>query len=134
MIGAVNTVWYENGTLIGGNTDWLGIVLSLDAIHPGWDAVAGRSSCSAPAARRAPRSTVFLERGFSVSIVNRTLARAPNNLRPISARAPPRMTSTRLPHLLAEADVLINNTSLGMTGNPPLAIDLAPLKPLGDRL
>ena len=25
-IGAVNTVWYEDGALIGGNTDWLGIV------------------------------------------------------------------------------------------------------------
>ena len=41
-IGAVNTVWYEGDALIGGNTDWLGIVLSLDAIHPGWDAAPGK--------------------------------------------------------------------------------------------
>ena len=41
-IGAVNTVWYDNGQLIGGNTDWLGIVLSLDNIHPGWDAAPGK--------------------------------------------------------------------------------------------
>jgi shikimate dehydrogenase len=33
-----------------------------------------------------------------------------------------------LPKLLAGADVLINNTSLGMAGKPPLDIDLGPLK------
>jgi shikimate dehydrogenase len=33
-----------------------------------------------------------------------------------------------LPTLLADADVLINNTSLGMAGKPPLEIDLGPLK------
>ena len=40
-IGAVNTVWYEGDTLVGGNTDWYGIVASLDDIHPGWDAAPG---------------------------------------------------------------------------------------------
>ena len=42
-IGAVNTVWYEGDTLVGGNTDWYGIVASLDDIHPGWDASPGRA-------------------------------------------------------------------------------------------
>ncbi len=37
----VNTVWYDGGALVGGNTDWLGITGSLDAMHPGWDASAG---------------------------------------------------------------------------------------------
>ena len=32
-----------------------------------------------------------------------------------------------LPHLLSRAGLLVNTTSLGMTGQPPLAIDLAPL-------
>jgi hypothetical protein len=41
-IGAVNTVWYENDVLVGDNTDWLGLLASLDAIHPGWDASAQR--------------------------------------------------------------------------------------------
>jgi len=36
---------------------------------------------------------------------------------------------SNVPELLAEADVLINNTSLGMAGKPPLEIDLAPLRP-----
>ena len=33
-----------------------------------------------------------------------------------------------LPRLLAEADVLINNTSLGQAGNPPHFVDLQALK------
>ena len=32
-----------------------------------------------------------------------------------------------LPHLLVRAGVLVNTTSLGMTGQPPLEIDLTPL-------
>ena len=34
---------------------------------------------------------------------------------------------TALPHLLTRAGLLVNTTSLGMTGQPPLAIDLGPL-------
>ena len=34
-----------------------------------------------------------------------------------------------LPHLLARAGLLVNTTSLGMTGQPPLDIDLEPLPP-----
>jgi shikimate dehydrogenase len=32
-----------------------------------------------------------------------------------------------LPHLLTRAGLLVNTTSLGMTGQPPLEIDLGPL-------
>jgi shikimate dehydrogenase len=35
---------------------------------------------------------------------------------------------SEVPALLTQADVLINNTSLGMAGKPPLEIDLGPLK------
>jgi shikimate dehydrogenase len=34
-----------------------------------------------------------------------------------------------LPRLLAEADVMINNTSLGQKGNPPHFVELKSLKP-----
>jgi shikimate dehydrogenase len=34
---------------------------------------------------------------------------------------------TALPHLLTRAGLLVNTTSLGMTGQPPLEIDLGPL-------
>ena len=44
-----------------------------------------------------------------------------------SARRCSRRNWTALPHLLARAGLLVNTTSLGMTGQPPLEIDLAPL-------
>jgi shikimate dehydrogenase len=126
-IGAVNTVWYENGALIGGNTDWLGIVLSLDNIHPGWDASPGRVVVLGAGGSARASVYGFLERKFSVAIANRTLARAEQ----LAAAFGPRVSAHEfdaLPRLLAEADVLINNTSLGQTGNPPHFVDLKDLK------
>jgi shikimate dehydrogenase len=124
-IGAVNTVWYEDGELIGGNTDWLGIVLSLDNIHPGWDAKPGKVVVLGAGGSARASVYGFRERGFSVSIVNRTRARAEQLAQEFGATA---HDTSALPDLLAQADVLINNTSLGMKGNPPNLIDLAPLK------
>jgi len=123
-IGAVNTVWYENGALIGGNTDWLGIVLSLDAIAPGWDKGRAVVLGAGGAARAATYG--FRQRGLSVSLVNRTLARAEQ----LAANFPGVTVHgyDALPRLMADADVLINTTSLGQAGNPPLEIDLTSLK------
>ena len=123
-IGAVNTVWYENGTLIGGNTDWLGIVLSLDAIAPGWDSGNAVVLGAGGTARAATYG--FRQRGLHVALVNRTLARAEQ-----LAADFPGVTAhgyDALPRLLGDADVLINTTSLGQAGNPPLEIDLQALK------
>ena len=126
-IGAVNTVWYDNGQLIGGNTDWLGIVLSLDNIHPGWDAAPGKVVVLGAGGSARASVYGFLERGFSVSIVNRTRARAEQLAGEFGPRASAH-DADALPRLLAEADLMINNTSLGQKGNPPHFVDLAPLK------
>ena len=126
-IGAVNTVWYDGEALIGGNTDWLGLVGSLDDIHPGWDAKPGKVVVLGAGGSARASVFAFTERGFSVSIVNRTRERAER----LAAGFAPRATAhgfDALPKLLSDADVLINNTSLGMNGKPPLEIDLGPLK------
>ncbi len=126
-IGAVNTVYYDGDTLVGGNTDWLGLVLSLDAIHPGWDSSPGKVVVMGAGGSARASVYAFLERGYSVLIANRTIARA----RQLASEFGPRVSAHEfdtLPKLLAEADVLINNTSLGMTGNPPHFVDLGPLK------
>ena len=126
-IGAVNTVWYEGDTLVGGNTDWYGIVASLDDIHPGWDAAPGKVVVLGAGGSARASVFAFLEREYSIAIVNRTRERAEK----LAAQFGPRVSvhgHESLPQLLAGADVLINNTSLGMTGKPPLEIDLAPLK------
>jgi shikimate dehydrogenase len=126
-IGAVNTVWYEGDALIGGNTDWLGLVGSLDDMHPGWDKPPGKVVVLGAGGSARASVFAFTERGYAVSIVNRTLERAEK----LAAAFAPRASAhgfEELPKLLADADVLINNTSLGMGGKPPLVIDLSPLK------
>ena len=126
-IGAVNTVWYEGDALIGGNTDWYGIVASLDDIHPGWDAAPGRVVVLGAGGSARASVFAFLERKHSVAIVNRTHARAEKLAEQFGSRVSVHGFDA-LPALLADADVLINNTSLGMAGKPPLDLDLAPLK------
>jgi shikimate dehydrogenase len=126
-IGAVNTVWYEGDALIGGNTDWLGLVGSLDDIHPGWDAKPGKVVVLGAGGSARASVFAFTERGYSVSIVNRTHERAEKLAAAFGARASAHGFD-ELPKLLTDADVLINNTSLGMGGKPPLEIDLSPLK------
>jgi shikimate dehydrogenase len=124
-VGAVNTLWLENGRLMGGNSDVHGFVANLDDRAPGWDV----PGCKALmlGAGGAGRSAVYAlkQRGAEVHVVNRTLARAQELAKRFGATA---HGWDAVPRLLAQADVLVNCTSLGMTGKEPLHIDLGPLK------
>jgi len=127
-LGAANTLWLDDGRLIGANTDGYGFLANLDAEAPGWDRQ--RRLALVLGAGGAARAIVhaLVERGFGrVAIVNRTLARA----EALAAPYPGRATAygfDAADALLAEADLLVNCTSLGMKGAPPLALDLAALK------
>jgi shikimate dehydrogenase len=127
-IGAVNTLWLEDGALVGTNTDATGFLANLDQEAPGWDKAGGTAVVLG--AGGAARAIVWAltTRGFArIHIVNRTATRAAA----LAERFGPTVTVAEpqvLPDLLAEADVLVNTTSLGMEGQPPLAIDLAPLR------
>ena len=126
-IGAVNTVWYEDGKLIGGNTDWRGIVEALDDIHPGWDAKGGKAVVLGAGGSARASVYAFLQRNFDVALVNRTVARAEK----LAAEFGPRVSAHGMEAragLIAQADVLMNNTSLGMQGKPATDVDLTPLK------
>ncbi len=124
-VGAVNTLWLENGRLMGGNSDTHGFIANLDARAPGWDAQGCRAVILG--AGGAARAAVYMlkRRAVEVDIVNRTLPRAQELGARFGARA---HGWDALPRLLPAADVLINCTSLGMAGKDPLQIDLAPLK------
>ena len=125
-IGAVNTVWYEGDTLVGGNTDWIGIVGALDDIHPGWDVKGGKAIVLGAGGSARASIYAFLERNLAVAVVNRTRERAEQLVSEFGARVSSYGWDD-VPALLRDADVLINNTSLGMQGKPPLVIDLSPL-------
>jgi len=127
-LGAANTLWFENGALSGTNTDVHGFLAHLDASLPGWDRRTGTALVLG--AGGASRSIVYalLERGVgSVVIVNRSKARA----EALAERFGPRVAVAdwaSISKALATAELLVNTTSLGMKGQPPLALDLAPLK------
>jgi len=127
-VGAVNTLWLENGRLMGGNSDTHGFIANLDDRAPGW-AVPG---CRAVVlgAGGAGRSAVYAlrQRGVEVHLVNRTRSRAEE----LARRFAPGVHAhgfDELPRLLPHADLLVNCTSLGLAGKAPLEVDLAPLKP-----
>jgi shikimate dehydrogenase len=124
-IGAVNTLWLENGKLTGGNSDTHGFIANLDDRAPGWNVPGCRALVLG--AGGAGRSAVyaFKQRGAEVHVVNRTVSRAQELAARFGAKA---HGFDAVPRLLREIDVLVNCTSLGLAGKPPLEIDLGPLK------
>ncbi|CAN5131775.1 shikimate dehydrogenase [soil metagenome] len=125
--GALNTIWIEDGRLVGTNTDPLGFLANLDAETPGWDAKPGPAIVLG--AGGAARAIVWalLSRGFApVTVVNRTPQRAAAFAARFGNRVIP-AGFDKLPALVGKATLLVNTTTLGMHGQPPLRIDLSPL-------
>ena len=126
-IGAVNTIWLENGELVGGNSDTHGLIANLDDRAPGWEVAQGRAVVLGAGGAARSAAYAFANRGIRTSLVNRTRARA-DDLSVHFGALVSGHSQDELPGLLAGADVLVNCTSCGMVGKPPLELDLAPLK------
>lgn len=116
VIGAVNTLWFENGRLHGGNTDAYGFAANLDVSAPGWD---NGDSALVLGAGGASRAIVhaLLSRGFGrVAVVNRTLSRAED----LVTHFGPRVSAhgwDAARKLVSGAALIVNTTSLGMSGH-----------------
>ena len=124
---AVNTLYQAaDGALSATNTDIAGFLANLDAETPGWDRARGRAVLLGGGGAARGIAFALASRGIAVTLVNRTRARTEDIARRIGG-AVTAQDWAALPAHLAEADLLVNATSLGMTGNPPLAIDLDPL-------
>ncbi|MGB0571094.1 MAG: shikimate dehydrogenase [Alphaproteobacteria bacterium] len=133
-IGAVNTVTVgDDGALTGSNTDAFGFIENIRAGAP--DALelrfGDRAAVILGAGGAARAAMVGLaDAGVAeIRIVNRTVARA-EALAALASIAGLRVTAhgwDAAPGALAGAGVLINTSSLGMTGQPPLELDLANL-------
>ena len=125
-VGAANTLWFADGALRSTNTDVEGFLANLDAAAPGWDRA---SDAVVLGAGGSARAVVFglIERGIArIHVVNRTAERA-QALRTRFGESVHPANPMDLPALLASAGLLVNTTSLGMRGQPPLDIDLRPL-------
>jgi shikimate dehydrogenase len=126
-LGAVNTLWFEAGKLCGDNTDVAGFLGNLDEAAPGWDGDPGKAVVLG--AGGAARAILFglSQRGFrDLVIVNRNQERAEALGRDLGLKV--KVASwAEAGSALDGAGLLVNTTSLGMAGQPPLELDLAPL-------
>jgi shikimate dehydrogenase len=126
-LGAVNTLWRQDGRLWGDNTDVAGFVANLDEATPGWGE--RRKLALVIGAGGAARGIVYalLSRGFDrVVVVNRTPARAEAlaaHFGGSTTAVPWADLATELP----KADLLVNASTLGMIGQPALTIELSAL-------
>ena len=127
-VGAANTLWYDSGRLLSTNTDVEGFTANLDACVPGWEKRAGEAVVlgaggSARADRLRPDRARHRQdqRGQPHAGAGAGAAGALRRRR----CSPP--TGRRCRICSARTGLLVNTTSLGMTGQPPLAIDLEPL-------
>lgn len=124
-LGVVNTVFLRDGELWGTSTDGEGFLANLASHVPHWQprdrniVILG-----AGGAARAIVGAMCDAGSRQLIVANRTLARAEELRRDFGSRVVPMDGSQLEPHL-ATADLLINTTSLGMTGQPPLILDLA---------
>ncbi len=126
---AVNTLWHENGVLHGDNTDVYGFLANLDQAESGWDRHVKKAVVlGAGGAARAIVSGLQGRGITQIHIVNRTLARAQEIASDLGAHKSATPWSD-LPEILRGADFLVNTTSLGMKGQPPLEVDISQLAP-----
>jgi shikimate dehydrogenase len=125
-IGAVNTLWIENGTVIGGNTDAYGFAANLDVSAKSWRSAGTALVLGAGGAARAVLHALQ-EAGISrIRIVNRNAARA-GDLASAFGSAVIGHPWQEAGELLSSSELLVNTTSLGMAGQPPLELDISAL-------
>lgn len=128
-IGAVNTLWREGAQICGDNTDVSGFLAHLDATAPGWDTRVGTALILG--AGGAARGIAFGLKGRGIGriiLANRSRDRA-DELASALGKSVEAADWAQRGALVAEADLVVNTTALGMQGQPPLVIDLAHLRP-----
>ncbi len=118
--GAVNTLTFGSGGIHGSNTDGAGFLASLAAagIPTGGPALVLGAGGAARAVAAA-----LLDAGANVTVANRTRDRAHAMQAALPALAS--IDWAQRSRALAAYDLLVNTTSLGMEGQPPLEIDLS---------
>jgi shikimate dehydrogenase len=123
-IGAVNTVYAEGGRTLGFNSDAYGFVAHIRAVLPEWRTAGARVLIlGAGGAARAIVAGLLGEGVDHIAIANRTEARADDLARHFGDRVTA-LAWPAIPRQLPACSLLVNTTSLGMAGQPPLGIDL----------
>ncbi|MFZ5732250.1 MAG: shikimate dehydrogenase [Pseudomonadota bacterium] len=122
-VGAANTLWFDGATLRSTNTDVEGFIGNLDASAPGWDRAEEALVLGAGGSSRAVLFGL-LDRGIkTIHLANRTMERAQGLAAQFGDKVQP-LAWERLADMLPRAGLLVNTTSLGMKGQPPLELKL----------
>ena len=129
-IGAVNTVVHKEGKLMGSNTDAYGFITNLREGLTGsidGDISAHLENIVLLGAGGATRAAIVALKDAgakSIILSNRSADKAASLAKEFSLKTVPWGEKNAA---LTAATLLVNTTSLGMTGQPPLEIDLATL-------
>ena len=119
-IGALNTIWRENGKLCATSTDGPGFVANLKQTLP--ECEFGTRPVTILGAGGSTRALIdeLMREGVSrIYLYNRTHTRAESLAILFGAKVIP-VQATDLPKALAQTGLLINTTSAGMNGSEPL--------------
>ncbi|WP_424983356.1 shikimate dehydrogenase [Maritalea sp. S77] len=116
-IGAVNTIWAENGKIMGDNSDEYGFLANLTHQLPHWDL---HKECAiilgAGGAARAILAAL-VDKGFkTIYLLNRTFARAEQLASEFDGPIVPQ-TLDQFDQLAPQADFVVNTSSIGMHGS-----------------
>ena len=129
-IGAVNTIIVRpDRTLEGRNTDAFGFIENLRAGAPGWRADRGAAVVLGAGGAARAVLTALIDAGVAeIRLLNRHRARAESLTAALGG--PIRVLDWEArARVLADAALLVNTTSLGMHGAPPLELALDALDP-----
>lgn len=123
VIGAVNTIVMKNGALLGSNTDAYGFMENLRQNGGAFS----RERALVLGAGGAARAIVYalLEEGFeSIAITNRTAGRADALAEHFADNRLETVAWEKREKALQGVSLLVNTTSLGLHGQPPLELSL----------
>lgn len=126
ILGAVNTVVIKDKKLYGQNTDGFGFIENIKSAQPKFDFTHKNAVVlGAGGAARAIIHALDKAGVHKIILTNRTQTRA-ENLKELSDKIEICAWENRM-EALAGCDLLVNTTSLGMTGKPGLELDLGAL-------
>ena len=125
IIGAVNTVVIEDGKLSGTNTDAYGFVQNIMQNAPGFDFTQGKALVLGAGGAAKAIVYALLEKNVpEIIITNRTKDKA-ESLCALNRSKVVAGDWDERNNYVSDVHLIVNTTSLGMEGHPPLEIDLS---------
>jgi shikimate dehydrogenase len=129
LIGAANTIIFrKDGQIQADNTDGIGFIRNLQQSAPNWDPKAGPAAILGAGGAARAVIAALLEVGVpEIMISNRTRVRA-EALQTEFGKSLIVVDWVQAGNMMEDAATVVNTTSLGMLGKPPLRVPLDGLR------